>query len=397
MKRQGGVVFDWLIISKKTINRVVFSVILVILLSVGGYALKLYLEKQLSNPVESKSARFLRVEGRVTLKKNSTGTTEAVTTATILEPEDTIQTGSDSYAVLQYEDGSIYNIKPGSTIIFKENTSNKTERRVANQVAVGTVSIRTTAESGTHIITLSNSSANINKDSDATLSSDGQKDSIQVLQGSVKASTSAGVEVVSADEHISIAKEGNTRSKLPPAPQLKSPKNGLQYLLPKENGEIEFSWDPVSGVDHYKVMISPAYTFPPQALSFNRDGISDTKVKWANPAEGNYYWRVQAVTKDGIEGRWSDSPSFLVKIQRQGKELPLRITKTNEINFFLIEVEGVTKPGAYIKINDRPQIQADAKGNFKADVSFPPGTRTRTLVIEAVDSNGNKGNLTQIL
>ncbi|MCS6885178.1 MAG: FecR domain-containing protein [Acidobacteriota bacterium] len=398
MRKRGGLTLDWFVISKKTINRVIFSIIAFILLIIGGYFAKLYIEQRLKDQPISSSARLLRVEGRVTIKKHSSGATENATTSTILEPEDTIQTGTDSYAVIQYEDGSIYNIKPGSTIIFKENTANSTERRVANQVTTGTVSIRTSAESGTHIVTLPHSSANINKDSDTTLSSNGEKDSIQVLQGSVKVSTATGIEIVTSDEYLAVAKEGTTRSKLPPAPRIKNPQNGAQFLLPQNDTAIELSWEPIEGVDHYKVMVSAALTFPPQALSLNRDGIVDTKIKWVNPAEGNYYWRVQGITKDGIEGRWSDTPAFLVKIQRQGgKELPLRITKTNEINFFLVEVEGITKPGAFVKINDRPQIQADSKGFFKADVSFPPGTRSRTLVIEAIDNNGNKGNLTQIL
>ncbi|MBL8148756.1 MAG: FecR domain-containing protein [Blastocatellia bacterium] len=385
---------DWFIIPKKTINRVIGSIIAVVLFLVSGFLLKMYLESRPKIEVDSRAAKFIKVEGRVSIKKASSGVTETVNLDTLLESEDTIQTGGDSYAIVQYADGSIYNIKSDSTIIFKETyeSKDKEEKRVASKITIGTISVRTTPESGSHTVSLSNTTADINKDSDATLSSDGVKDTIQVLSGSVKAQTPKGTELISTDERLEIVKDGNKRSKLPPSPALKSPQNGTKFLL-KNREEIELAWEPIADAQYYRVMVSPVYSFPIKSLSLDKQQITDTKFKWANPIEGSYYWRVQAITRDGVEGKWSDTPSFEVKIQKQFKEIPVKITKTTEINFFLIEIEGVTNPGGLVSINDRPQIQADSSGYFKADVSFPPGTRIRKLQIEVVDANGNKGQL----
>ena len=109
---------------------------------------------------------------------------------------------------------------------------------------------------------------------------------------------------------------------------------------------------------------------------------------------GPIFWKVQAVTTDGLQGKWSEP--FGIKVQRKGEEkIQIQLTRKNMITQLLWEIEGNTTPGVVLRINNIP-TEVDAKGHFKKDVTLSPSAE-RQIVFEARDPSGNTGKLIEKL
>src|SRR5438552_3754586 len=117
-KRRRGRGLEWFVVSKKSIYGITAVVSFLLIVAAVVYALML-LKPGTSGTSNKLSARFLKTEGRVTVKRAATNETVVASPNMALEPGDTIQTSTDSTAVVEYQDDSVYNIKSGSTVIFK--------------------------------------------------------------------------------------------------------------------------------------------------------------------------------------------------------------------------------------------------------------------------------------
>ncbi|MEW6730738.1 MAG: FecR domain-containing protein [Acidobacteriota bacterium] len=393
-RRRGSGAFntEWFVISKKTIWRAIGALIGLVVLTGAFFLVKYLLSGEPPQEDNRRAARISFLDGAVMVKRANASAPERATLNMVLEPGDTIQTSSGASAVVQYVDGSVCKIKPGSTIILRENNTKDDKTQVANEVTVGIVNV-STHDKSTYRIDTPNTRTLINQNSTATVGSDGQKDFVVTSNGTVKVTPLKGGEpqMLGANERVDVSGSEVKRSSVLPSPGLTNPPNGKPFVVDK-NSEIEFAWQPVAGAGHYRLEVSSTPSFPEKALVINDAGINGTSYKWVKPVDGSYFWRVQALDQEGREGNWSDSPNFTVKVKTQNRDIPIKITNKVEIGYLLVTVEGITKPGVMLRINENP-VPVDAKGNFKKDVSFPANTPQRTLVLEAFDNNGNTGKL----
>jgi hypothetical protein len=100
-----------------------------------------------------------------------------------------------------------------------------------------------------------------------------------------------------------------TAATAPPAPTPLSPADGADVLVP-----FTISWSAVSdpsGIVAYNWQVSPSSTFSPVIqLNSTMGPTHDTVSGLAN---GTYFWRVQAVNGNFVQGPWSQPQSFNVK------------------------------------------------------------------------------------
>lgn len=75
-----------------------------------------------------------------------------------------------------------------------------------------------------------------------------------------------------------------------------------QKIAPLVEALPVFQWEEMNNVVQYKMEISKSPDFKEVRL---RASINNSKFTWKNPSPGEYYWRVQAVTKDGKVGVFS--------------------------------------------------------------------------------------------
>ena len=94
----------------------------------------------------------------------------------------------------------------------------------------------------------------------------------------------------------------------PPAPQLLAPASGAKVLVP-----FTISWSAVSdpsGIVAYNWQVSPSSSFNPVIKLDSTSGATQATV--SGLAKGTYFWRVQAVNGNFVQGTWSAARSFSV-------------------------------------------------------------------------------------
>lgn len=393
-KNRKGFTEEWLIIQKSTIYKAIGAVVMAIVLIGGGYALKIYFENKIKERTfDNKAARFLRIDGTVTVKHRGEKAYIQATYDTGLEEGDTIQTGSNSTALLEYIDKTKYIIKPDSTLIITENS--RKDNRIVNDLQNGGIKVNTNPESGAHYVKTPDVKVRVEKDSGADVANTGNKTTVVVgsglatlLFGDDKEQTLTQDQVVDVNKDKSI-----TTRKLPPPPELTKPESARELLLDRGQ-QVEFIWKPIADADSYNLTIATSPTFPEQAIKLRAKDIKETRFKWSNPSGGQIFWQVQSVTKDGIEGKGNE-PAASLKIQLKGTTLPLVITKMKKVAEGLWTIEGDTTVGATIRVNNGKSNEVDGKGHFNLDIAVE--AKQKEIVIEALDSGGNKGRVVKPL
>lgn len=94
----------------------------------------------------------------------------------------------------------------------------------------------------------------------------------------------------------------------PPAPAPLAPANGASVTVP-----FAISWSAVtdpSGIIAYNWQVSPSSSFSPVVALNSTSGQTQDTV--SGLAAGTYFWRVQAVNGNFVQGAWSSAHSFTV-------------------------------------------------------------------------------------
>ncbi len=176
-------------------------------------------------------------------------------------------------------------------------------------------------------------------------------------------------------------KEGKTPADpepLPKAPGLVSPLKNTKFS--NENPEdkdvsITFKWESGEELDH--IQISKDEDFTKIVLDEKVSGNTFA----ASLDNGDYFWRVAGINKNGIEGYTSVS-DFIVRIKMAG--LPLEISPeakdtpldahgaTIVVTKRSITITGKTIPGAKISIS-RESVNVDQDGKFSKEIFLVNG------------------------
>src|SRR5437773_4640112 len=168
---------EWWNIRKSTIYTIVTSIIALTLVFFGlWYASR----HNWFVPVEATdtprdAARIVSFEGEVRITRAATRETLLVTKATWVAAGDTIQTQSDGRAVIQMIDGSVYSVRPNSTVIVRDTTSLFGGKNVRVRVDDGQLNVRTEEqpENTKNIVELGESENQVGSRTDASFNATG--------------------------------------------------------------------------------------------------------------------------------------------------------------------------------------------------------------------------------
>ncbi|HVO70213.1 MAG TPA: M6 family metalloprotease domain-containing protein [Aggregatilineaceae bacterium] len=106
------------------------------------------------------------------------------------------------------------------------------------------------------------------------------------------------------------------------APALLDPAGGIRTADQRPT----FSWKPVAGADHYQIQFGAVSSF---AIIELLDAASDTTYTPASALpDGGHFWRVRAVSPEGVGGRWSSTRSVIVDIT--GPPAPVLLSPAND-------------------------------------------------------------------
>jgi hypothetical protein len=136
---------DWWKIRKSTIYTLIAVVVLGGAVLFGGWWAS---RNNWFVPVETSdiprdAARIVSFEGDVRITRAATRETILVTKSTWVAAGDTIQTQADGRAVIRMIDGSVYSVRPNSTIVVKDTTSLFGRKNVRVSLDDGQLNVRT--------------------------------------------------------------------------------------------------------------------------------------------------------------------------------------------------------------------------------------------------------------
>jgi hypothetical protein len=391
---------DWFTISYTTIYTAVGIVLLaaaaIYYSFVGGVAPPVTATETV---ITQPTAHFSGLEG--TVKVKAVGTFEWVTadSSMALKKSDIVRTGPGSAAEIRFYDGTVVSVGADSLIMIEATSSDPGSRRskVGWRVSNGKVQFQVAArgpaggdaEISTPTVTARTDTAAMGA---ISVGQSGESD-LRVYGGQLSASTRTGDTIqLTENEGVRIDESGKAgvEVKLPSAPVLLSPANLSEVAYPDPARAITLlAWKPVPEAVSYQVLLdySPHFNRP-----LVDQGIKQTSVEVRGLDMGKYYWRVAAVDRDGVSGRFSDFSRFTVArpdgaARTDGPPPPLTID-TVDVRANILQIKGRTEPGATVTVNgQRVDVQSD--GSFNEFIQHVKLGR-QIVVVKSVGINGGE-------
>jgi hypothetical protein len=392
---------DWTTVTYKSI----YTALGVVLLVAGAVAFYYWqknrpLEVPAIEPIVTQpTAHFSAIEG--TVKVKMVGTFEWVTADSrmALKKSDIVRTGPGSAAEIRFFDGTVVAVAADSLIMIEASAADPNTRRakVGWRVSNGTVDFKVPPRTGaggeaeitTPVFTTRTESSAAGNIKVAESGETG----IKVFGGTLVAQTKDGNKVpIAENQQITVDPSGRAGPAvpLPEVPLLLSPANLSEVAYRDPTRAITLlAWKPVTTAVSYHVLLdySPYFNRP----LVDRGGIKDISVEVRGLDTGKYYWRVAAVDKDGVTGRYSDYSSFAVTkpsggTAGAGGPPPPLVIDAIEVRANILQIKGRTEPGATVTVNGQ-RIDVRSDGSFNEFIQIDK-TGRQYVVIKSVGING---------
>jgi FecR protein/Fibronectin type III domain len=399
--RPGRFELEWWVVQKRMIYLLISLGVTALL--AGGFTIYAW---KYGNPfvrikaetMTPEGARFISFEGEIRVIRASTRETITANSQIQLYPGDTVQTQTDGRARIGLADGSILLVRPNSTVIIRDNTTedNGQRPRVRVQVDSGQINVRTeqlpdgtrnvveTPQTRNQLASQTGASFGVNPAD--------HLEEIRVTSGQIETVTNNGDKtVIRGGEYASINPTGTlTRQKLLESPTPQSPADLEKvFASPVGSANVTLKWQrPSSGTaTHYRVEVATSPFFVAAGKVIERDQLAANELGVSDLRPGNYFWRVRATAASGQISDWTEPQKFLVVPRGGGASVPVTFGPADYIGGNIYILRGKAEPGTTIRAGGRETLSA-ADGAFQIQVSAPPGAGE--MEIEAFDPQGNR-------
>ncbi len=346
------------------------------------------------NVIESRSAKLIFVKGNVTVKPKQELRFRRAEKGQILHEGDSIRTYSGGHAEVAFDDGNRLTVKPDSYVVIrdmKQNRLTKIKKSSINlQQSDVEATIRRPKVAGSEfVIVTPTAQATISEAKVAIRVSKEQDSRMKVFKGAV--ALQVGEESVEVTENKSVVISRDTKVEeikdLPPPPVLLDPENLAEFFFRTLNEmKTVLKWSPVAKNVKYRIQVAldPFFT----DFVIVRTGLSESGVVIQGLKSGIYYWRVNTITAEGVEGDFADYRVFKVTIDKTPPDIRLDDIILLKVSGTLnAQISGETEAKARVTINGT-RVYPDKTGRFKYMLSrIAPGTEVR---IVAEDPVGNR-------
>lgn len=385
---------DWWNIRKSTIYGLA-AVVLIVGVITGGawYASKHNWFVATEDPsVPKDAAKIISFEGEVRVTRAATRETILITKETYVSAGDTIQTQSDGRAVIQMIDGSVYSVRPNSTIVVKDTTSIFGGKNVRVTLDDGQLNVRTDEQpnDAKNIVEVADSENQLMPRTDASFNAYATTNGgeIRISRGGVE-TTMGGEKTLLGENEYAAVHNGKltTREKLLGAPRPSSPANSAQLVDAGGGVTVAFNWQDPEGnpASSYYLQISRSPIFASDAILVDRSGLKAHDFRLAGVSPGTYYWRLKATSTSGQTTNWNDAWKFMVV--RQGDSLAIDASewRVESIGGSVYVIKARTRPGMIVRAAGRETF-AGPDGAFRLQISAPNAETN----VEIGDDRGNR-------
>jgi hypothetical protein len=245
------------------------------------------------------AARIVSFEGEVRITRAATRETILVTKETYVAAGDTIQTQSDGRAIIQMIDGSVYSVRPNSTIVVKDTNSLFGGKNVRVSLDDGQLNVRTEDQprDTKNIVEVADSENQILPKTDASFNADSVTNGgeIRISRGGVETTIGGERSTISENEFASVnGGKLSQKERLLAPPRPSSPGNSSQLVDSSGNGiSVGFSWQDAEGgsAANYYIQISKSPTIENEAILVDRNGLTSREFRQSGLVPVTYYWR----------------------------------------------------------------------------------------------------------
>jgi hypothetical protein len=386
---------DWWNIRKSTIYGVL-AVVVVIGAAGGGawWASKNNWFVQTSDTeVPKDAARIVSFEGEVRLIRGQTRETILVTRETYVAAGDTIQTQSDGRAMIQMIDGSLYSVRPNSTVVLGDSSSLLGGKRVRVRVNDGQLNVRTNDQpaDSKNIVELGDSENELQSKTDASFNTNGANGGeIRISRGSVETTIAGDKTTIGENEYASINNgKLSAKEKLMAAPRPIAPENSVQLTDASGRGiNVVFTWqDSEAGnAVSYYLQVAKSPIFASDSILVDRGALTTREFKLSGLVPGTYYWRLRSTGRSGQTTNWNDAWKFTVVKGSGSVNIEVSEWSVEPVGGNIYLISGRTQPGMVVRALGR-SVFAASDGTFKLQISTP----STEAYIEVGDDRGNRG------
>lgn len=384
---------EWWKIQKSTIWGL--GVFVVICALVGGFfwyaSRNHWFDQQGMTEAPTNAARIMSYEGEVRITRAATRETIVVTKETYIAAGDTIQTQADGRATVQMLDGSVYTVRPNSTVVVRDNSSIFGGVNVRVALDDGQMNVRTDtqSENGQNVVEMLDSETKLRSETDASFNTADGSGEIRISRGSVETSVGGVKSTINENQYAAID-ETKLRTKenllQPPTPKL--PTNLAQIDGASGNGvSVAFSWeDPSSeSIGRYHIQVARSPYFSTDTILIDRPMLTSKSQRLAGLTPGNYYWRLKSTARSGQISEWSEPSKFTVVRRDTASAISVSDWSVERVGGNVFMISGRTQSGLLVRAQSR-EVFASGDGSFKLQVSTP----LSEIAVEFVNDRGGR-------
>lgn len=387
---------EWWKIRKSTITGLVLSIVVIAGVAYGIWWSMHYdwFSQQAAAEAPKDAATIISFEGDVRITRAATRETILVTKQTYVSAGDTIQTQADGRATLQMIDGSVYSVRPNSTVVIRDSSSIFGGKNVRVSLDDGQLNVRTDQqpENTENVVEMMDSETKLRSQTDASFNADAyaQGGEIRISRGSVETSIGGQQTTINENEFAAV-NEGQIASRekllLPPKPL--APGNMSQAVDVTGRGvTMGFNWqdDGAIPVASYYLQIARSPYFSPDSMLVDRGSVTTRDFRLAQLQPGIYYWRLKTTSRAGQTSEWSDPWRFSVVKREATPAIEVENWNVENVGGNVFIISGRTRAGLLVRALNR-QVYAGGDGVFRLQVSTP----LSEVAIELGDDAGNRG------
>ena len=338
------------------------------------------------------TARIISFEGEVRVTRAATRETIVVTKETTIAAGDTVQTQSDGKAVVQMVDGSVYSVKPNSTVVIRDNSSMFGGTNVRVSLDDGQLNVRTNeqGENKQNVVEMLDSETQVRPQTDASFNADAASNGgeIRISRGTVETTIGGERTTIGANEYAAVNDGRLTeKEKLLLPPRASFPANMAQVADTSGEGvTVSFNWhdDSSMPVSSYYLQVSRSPYFASDSILVDRGSVTSQDFRLAGLRPGTYYWRLKSTSKSGQTSDWSDPFRFDVTRSGAGGGIDVAGWSVENVGGNVYLISGRTQSGMRVRAVGRETFSG-SDGSFRMQVATP-------LSEVAVDVGDDRGN-----
>ena len=337
------------------------------------------------------AASIISFEGEVRITRVATRETILVTKPTWVAAGDTIQTQSDGRAIIKMIDGSVYSVRPNSTVVVRDTTTIFGGKNVRVRVNDGQLNVRTEEQppDTKNIVELGESENQIGPKTDASFNADGPDGGeIRISRGGIETTLNGEKTTIGEDTFAAVNGSRMTaREKLIAPPRPSSPENSAQLVDQAGSGvTVNFVWADPEGnpAASFYLQIAKSSDFRSDSILVDRNEMQTRNFRLSGMSPGIYYWKLRATARSGQTTDWSEPLKFTV-VRGGGANIAASDWHVEPMGGSIYLITGRTQPGMVVRSQGR-QVNTGADGSFKIQIHSP----SIETAVEIGDERGNR-------